>query len=60
MRGTITRERTVWCSLCNDFLQLPHETKKAMVMEIERYGWRKDKKLGWKCPECFKDAKGAD
>lgn len=52
MKGTITREHTVWCAKCPKWHQVPCETKKEAEKEFKEAGWYKDKNLGWLCPSC--------
>jgi hypothetical protein len=51
--GKITTEHTIWCGICEEWVQLPISTKRAMQAAARRDGWRQ---VGgrWVCPECMR------
>lgn len=49
--GTITRQHTVWCDSCNEWLQLDERHVKSFKLEIQKFGWRKIGRK-WRCLGC--------
>lgn len=51
----ITREHTVWCNRCSNWLQLPEHRKSAFIATIKRGGWKRISGY-WNCAKCAKKA----
>lgn len=49
MRGHISTEFTVWCGLCDEWLQESAPTKTVATKLFKARGWKNTKANGWVC-----------
>lgn len=52
MRGVITKQLTVFCGLCDEWMYLTEVKLKPAHNEAKEKGWKLTRKNGWLCPEC--------
>lgn len=58
--GFISTEHTVWCGNCMKWEQVSTSRQQFAEKQFRQNGWRKTKKRGWVCKECYqKMRKGA-
>lgn len=50
MKGYISTEKTVWCGLCDNWMQESISTTSRMAKRARSRGWKYTRAHGWVCP----------
>ena len=49
--GYISRQHTVWCGVCGNWVQVDEQLKKDAIQRFRKLGWSyQGKERGWVCP----------
>lgn len=54
-RGSISREYTAWCGVCEYWDQTAARNITDAIKDFKRDGWKNTRKRGWVCPKCMKE-----
>lgn len=52
MKGHFVTMVSVWCGLCEIWMDLDETKKRKCATDAKSAGWRLTRKHGWLCPEC--------